>query len=303
MYASKHSRSTIDAIVRMYKEGRLICEISEELGVPTSTIYRYISPSRRVRTGELSRLDVLRLVNQYDEMVEKGLTLASIRKLLGLSTPDNAHVRKPPAPVKKDGRSQRDTRISEDKIAKIRDAVVEQKTAPLSRIAKQLGVARATVVKYAKDLIGDEKRAYSMIPSSTLDEIEKRLLAGESVREVASSTGVCQWTIRHRFRDAIKPMRNKDEATIALIRSLYSGGVPTAKIAKKLNIAYSTAKKYVGETKPQSNALDGSIVERIQEMSLQGATITQISKALGIAYNTAKKYSLREKNTSYNRIL
>lgn len=313
MSLSKLSRSTIDSIVRMYKEGRLICEISEELGISVSTVYGYVCPSRNAKPRELSRLDIIRLANQYDEMLEKGLTLESIRKRLGLSTPDlsapdNAQVIAGSDLLRKDVRSKREVRISQDKITQIRAAVEEQKTVSISRIAKQLGVARTTVIKYAKDLIGEGRRAYSRIPSNTLKEIETRLRSGESVRHISEAVGVSQWTIRHKFRDVIKPTRNKstrkkDEATIACIRELYSKGVPTAKIAKTLNISYGTAKKYVGEGKIRSHALDGAIVERIQEMSLEGATAKQISKELGIAYNTAKKYSLREKNIAYNRIL
>lgn len=308
MSLSKLSRSTIDSIVRMYKEGRLICEISEELGISVSTVYGYVCPSRNAKPRELSRLDIIRLANQYDEMLEKGLTLESIRKRLGLSTPDNAQVMAGSDSLRKDVRSKREVRISQDKIAQIRAAVEEQKTASISRIAKQLGVARTTVIKYAKDLIGEGRRAYSRIPSNTLKEIETRLRSGESVRHISEAVGVSQWTIRHKFRDVIKPTRNKstrkkDEPTIACIRRLYSKGMPTAKIAKTLNISYGTAKKYVGEGKIRSHALDGAIVERIQEMSLEGATAKQISKELGIAYNTAKKYSLREKNIAYNRIL
>lgn len=308
MSLSKLSRSTIDSIVRMYKEGRLLCEISEELGISVSTVYGYVCPSRNAKPRELSRLDIIRLANQYDEMLEKGLTLESIRKRLGLSTPDNAQVMAGSDSLRKDVRSKREVRISQDKIAQIRAAVEEQKTVSISRIAKQLGVARTTVIKYAKDLIGEGRRAYSRIPSNTLKEIETRLRSGESVRHISEAVGVSQWTIRHKFRDVIKPTRNKstrkkDEATIACIRRLYSKGMPTAKIAKMLNISYGTAKKYVGEGKIRSHVLDGAIVERIQEMSLEGATVKQISKELGIAYNTAKKYSLREKNIAYNRIL
>lgn len=308
MSLSKLSRSTIDSIVRMYKEGRLICEISEELGISVSTVYGYVCPSRNAKPRELSRLDIIRLANQYDEMLEKGLTLESIRKRLGLSTPDlstpdNAQLMAGSDSPRKDGRSKRGVRISQDKIAQIRAAVEEQKMVSISRIAKQLGVARTTVIKYAKDLIGEGRRAYSRIPSNTLKEIETRLRSGESVQHVSEAVGVSQWTIRHKFRDVIKPTRQKDEATIACIRRLYSKGMPTAKIAKTLNISYSTAKKYVGEGKIRSHVLDGAIVERIQEMSLEGATAKQISKELGIAYNTAKKYSLREKNIAYNRIL
>lgn len=303
MSLSKLSRSTIDSIVRMYKEGRLICEISEELGISVSTVYGYVCPSRNAKPRELSRLDIIRLANQYDEMLEKGLTLESIRKRLGLSTPDNAQVMAGSDSLRKDVRSKREVRISQDKIAQIRAAVEEQKTVSISRIAKQLGVARTTVIKYAKDLIGEGRRAYSRIPSNTLKEIETRLRSGESVRHVSEAVGVSHWTIRHKFRDVIKPTRKKDEETIACIRRLYSKGMPTAKIAKTLNISYGTAKKYVGEGRIRSHVLDGAIVERIQEMSLEGATAKQISKELGIAYNTAKKYSLREKNIAYNRIL